>query len=441
MGGDVSGRGADLIAPVRTVNAQGRGPFVIVADHASNRIPPQWGDLGLSAADRVRHIAWDPGSLPVSMRLTELLDAPLIHPTVSRLLIDCNRDLDAPDLIPAMSEITEIPGNRNVGPDDRDARIAASHAPFHAAIDRVLDARQAAGLATILVCMHSFTPVYKGKQRPWPIGLIHARNGQYTAALRDALAADAPELNIGWNEPYSALNGVTYTLEHHGDGRALEATMIEVRHDEILEPAGVELWSQRLARALTAAAEAISMSRRNPPAARTGRMPRIVRLFVHYVDTFNLWVGRFAMQLLFVMGAVLLWSTLSRLFLNAPVNWALEMSQFLLSAYYLLGGPYTLQKGGHVRMDLLYGRLSPKQRAVTDAITILFVIFFLGVLLYGGLSSTNYAIQYGQKNYSAWSPPLWPIKSVMTFGVVLMLLQAISSFFKDLAEALGKPIA
>ena len=170
-------------------------------------------------------------------------------------------------------------------------------------------------------------------------------------------------------------------------------------------------------------------------------MPRIVRLYVRVVDTFNLWVGRFAMQLLFVIGAVLLWSTLSRLFLNAPVNWALEMSQFLLSAYYLLGGPYTMQRGGHVRMDLVYGRLTAKQRAITDAFTILFVIFFLGVLLYGALSSTNYAIQYGQKNYSAWGPPLWPIKVVMTFGVVLMLLQAISSFFKDLAEALGKPIA
>jgi len=170
-------------------------------------------------------------------------------------------------------------------------------------------------------------------------------------------------------------------------------------------------------------------------------VPRPIRAFVKAVDTFNLWVGRIAMQLLFVMGAVLLWSTLSRLIFNEPVNWALEMSQFLLSAYYLLGGAYSLQKGAHVRMDLLYGRLAPKQRAITDAITILCVIFFLGVLLYGGLSATGYAIQYNQKNYTAWAPPLWPIKVVMTFGVFLMLLQTISTFFKDLAEARGKPIA
>jgi predicted N-formylglutamate amidohydrolase len=105
--------------------------------------------------------------------------------------------------------------------------------------------------------MHSFTPVYKGKQRPWPIGLIHARDQRYTAALDAALKADAPELNVGWNEPYSALNGVTYTLEHHGDGRGLDATMIEIRHDEILEPNGVDLWASRLARCLEAARVAL----------------------------------------------------------------------------------------------------------------------------------------------------------------------------------------
>jgi predicted N-formylglutamate amidohydrolase len=244
---------ADLLQPVRTVNAEGRGPFAIVVDHASNRIPPRWGNLGLTPSHRIRHIAWDPGALSVSLRLSELLDAPVVHSTVSRLVIDCNRDLDAADLVPAISEHTEIPGNAALTDDDRQWRVASAHAPFHDAIDRLLDARQAAGLPTILVCMHSFTPVYKGKSRPWAIGLIHARNDSFTAALRNALAADAPELDIGWNEPYSALNGVTYTLEHHGDGRGLDATMIEIRHDEILEPNGVARWAARLARCLEAA--------------------------------------------------------------------------------------------------------------------------------------------------------------------------------------------
>jgi predicted N-formylglutamate amidohydrolase len=244
---------ADLLQPVRTVNADGRGPFAIVVDHASNRIPPRWGDLGLTPSNRIRHIAWDPGALAVSLRLSELLDAPVVHSTVSRLVIDCNRDLDAADLVPAISEHTDVPGNAALTDDDRQWRAAYAHAPFHDAIDRLLDARQAAELATILICMHSFTPVYKGRSRPWQIGLIHARNDSFTAALRDALAADAPELDIGWNEPYSALNGVTYTLEHHGDGRGLDATMIEIRHDEILEPNGVARWAARLARCLEAA--------------------------------------------------------------------------------------------------------------------------------------------------------------------------------------------
>jgi TRAP-type mannitol/chloroaromatic compound transport system permease small subunit len=170
-------------------------------------------------------------------------------------------------------------------------------------------------------------------------------------------------------------------------------------------------------------------------------MPKAIRLFVRYVDAVNYVVGRFAMYLFFVMGGVLIYATLSRVLAGIPVNWALEMSQFLLSAYYLLGGPYTLQLNSHVRMDLLYTQLSPQKRALTDAITILFVTFYLVVLFLGGLSATDYAIVYQQRNYSSWSPLLWPIKVVMTIGIFLMLLQTISIFFKDVAEARGKPIA
>ena len=147
------------------------------------------------------------------------------------------------------------------------------------------------------------------------------------------------------------------------------------------------------------------------------------------------------MYLIFPMAAILLWATLSRVAFGIPVNWVLEMSQFLLSAYYLLGGAYAMQLDGHVRMDLFYTRLSPKNRAFTDAITILFIIFYLVVLLAGGISSTNYAIVYGQKNYTAWAPALWPIKVIMTFGIFLLLLQCISNLFKDIAAARGKPIA
>ncbi len=169
-------------------------------------------------------------------------------------------------------------------------------------------------------------------------------------------------------------------------------------------------------------------------------MPRAIRLYVQWVDTLNLWVGRLAMYLFFVMAAVMLWSTVSRAVFGAPVNWALEMSQFLLSAYFLLGGAYSLQQGAHVRMDLFYNRFSARRRAMIDAVTLLAVIFFLVVLLWGGISSTQYALQYNQKNYSAWSPVLWPVKIAMTLGVFLMLLQVISQLFKDVAEAIGRPI-
>lgn len=234
-------------------NARGASPFVIVCDHASNRLPEQYGDLGLSPLERVSHIAWDPGALAVSRALSAALDAPLVQSTVSRLIIDCNRDLDAPDLIWTLSEATRIAANENLGPEERSFRIDHFHRPYHASIETLLEARRHAGQETILVCMHSFTPVYHGVPRPWPIGLIHGLDQRYTRALYDALKADDPELNVGWNEPYAALNGVTLTLEKHGDRRGLEATMIEIRHDEILEPTGVATWSARLAHCLQTA--------------------------------------------------------------------------------------------------------------------------------------------------------------------------------------------
>ncbi|MDR3476336.1 MAG: N-formylglutamate amidohydrolase [Devosia sp.] len=244
---------ARLLPPAMTINADGASVFVLVCDHASNRIPEAYADLGLGPIDRLRHIAWDPGALAVSLQMVELLDAPLIHSTVSRLVIDCNRTYEAPDLIAKVSEQTAIPGNQAVGDDDRATRMAAFHAPFHAAIAAVLDARAAAGRETILIAMHSFTPVYRGVERPWPVGLIHGIDTTYTRAVYAALEAAAPDLYVGWNEPYAALNGVTYTLEHHGDGRGLPSTMIEIRHDEILEPEGVARWASLLARCLEAA--------------------------------------------------------------------------------------------------------------------------------------------------------------------------------------------
>lgn len=258
VGTEAGVRDADHLPPVVTINAAGASPFMLVCDHASNRIPERYGDLGLHPHQRLMHIAWDPGALAVAMRLSDLLDAPLIHSTVSRLIIDCNRDHDAVDLIPVISERTEIPANIGLPQAERDFRIATYHRPFHVAIGSMIEERLQAGMETILVTVHSFTPTYKDVVRPWPIGLIHGVEERFSHVLLAALKAENPELNVGWNEPYSARNGVTYTLEHHGDGRGLDCTMIEIRHDEILEPAGVALWADRLARTLERARGALA---------------------------------------------------------------------------------------------------------------------------------------------------------------------------------------
>lgn len=170
-------------------------------------------------------------------------------------------------------------------------------------------------------------------------------------------------------------------------------------------------------------------------------MPKAARVYVRYVEAVNRVLGRIVMYLIFVMMGVLLYASFSRTVIGMPVNWAMEMGQFLLAAYYLLGGGYSLQINAHVRMDLLYGRLSPRKMAFTDTLTAFCLIFYLTTLLIGGISSTEYAITYKQVNYTSWAPLLWPIKSIMTFGIFLMLLQAIAIFFKDLARFRGEEIA
>ena len=168
-------------------------------------------------------------------------------------------------------------------------------------------------------------------------------------------------------------------------------------------------------------------------------MPRAIRVFVRAVDAMNRVVGRFAMYLIFAMIGVLLYSSISKTFAD-PALWTLETAQFLMVAYFLLGGGYSMQLDAHVRMDLLYSHWAPRTRAAVDAFTVLLLIFYLFWLLYGGISSTAYALEYGETSYSSWSPRMAPIKIIMTVGVALMLLQAIATFFKDLASARGETL-
>ncbi len=168
-------------------------------------------------------------------------------------------------------------------------------------------------------------------------------------------------------------------------------------------------------------------------------MRKGIRAFVRVVDAFNLRVGRFAMYLIFAMLAVLLYSSISKTFFT-PSIWTLESAQFLMVAYFLLGGAYSMQLHAHVRMDLAYSNWSPRTRAVVDAITVFMLLFYPVMLLIGGISSTEYAIEYKETSYSAWSPYMAPIKIVMCLGIVMMLLQAIATFFKDLYAARGETL-
>jgi TRAP-type mannitol/chloroaromatic compound transport system permease small subunit len=168
-------------------------------------------------------------------------------------------------------------------------------------------------------------------------------------------------------------------------------------------------------------------------------MPNFLKAYVRRVEAFNRFIGRATMLLIFVMLGILLWSSISKTFF-VPSLWTIEMAQFVMVAYYMLGGAYSLQLGDHVRMDLLYSSWSERKRVQMDAFTVLFLIVYLGFLFYGGWSSTSYALQYGERSYSAWRPYMAPIKIVMMFGIAMMLLQSVAILIKDVAKLRGEEI-
>jgi TRAP-type mannitol/chloroaromatic compound transport system permease small subunit len=174
--------------------------------------------------------------------------------------------------------------------------------------------------------------------------------------------------------------------------------------------------------------------------AITPPMPGAVARYVRIVDRVNQVVGLFAMYLVLAMIGILLYSSVMKAVAIPPL-WTLEMAQFVMTAYYMLGGGWSLQHGSHVRMDLLYSTWSPRRRAMVDCFTILCLIFYLGVMLYGGFSSTAYAVRYGETSYSSWSPYMAPIKIIMCIGIALMLLQAVAQLCRDIAMARGRELA
>ncbi len=165
-------------------------------------------------------------------------------------------------------------------------------------------------------------------------------------------------------------------------------------------------------------------------------MPSFFRIYVKVIDKINRYIGRAIMYGIFVMIGILLWSSISKTFF-LPSLWTLEVAQFAMVTYYILGGPYSIQLGSNVRMDLFYAEWCDMKKAWVDAFTVLFLIFYLVVLLYGAIDSTIYAFQYNERSYSSWRPYMWPIKVIMCTGVFLMILQSISELIKDIAKIRG----
>jgi len=255
----VNDRASRLLAahepgPVESVRAHGASPFVLVCEHAGNRAPQRLDRLGLPDREWRRHIAWDIGAADVARRMSAQLDAPLVLQTYSRLVIDCNRPPCGPLAIPAVSDHTTVPGNRDLAPAEAALRRSEIFEPFHGAVAATLDARAAAGRESVLVTVHSFTPVYDGATRPWHVSVQYNRDPQLSRILMALLARDA-ELCVGDNTPYPVDDETHYTIPVHGEARGIPHAMIEIRQDLVSAADGQAAWADRLSAVLRQAHE------------------------------------------------------------------------------------------------------------------------------------------------------------------------------------------
>lgn len=242
MGSSTGLLGPDDPPPVVVYNPHGESPFLLIGDHAGNAIPRKLGDLGVAPGDRVRHIAWDIGVAGMGRMLADALGAVFVSQHYSRLVIDCNRAPDADSAIPAISDGTAIPGNRDLAPADRAARVADIHEPYQAAIARRLDAMRAKGVTPILIALHSFTPRMDGFDRPWQIGILHHLGDTRLAlAVLDRLRAHL-DLTVGDNEPYK-MDGTDHTAPRHAYPANLPYVEFEVRQDLVDDEEGQRHWA------------------------------------------------------------------------------------------------------------------------------------------------------------------------------------------------------
>lgn len=241
---------------VTAINEGGVSPYVLLCEHASNHVPDRYAGLGVAAPDMERHIAWDIGAAELAQHLSRRLDAPLFLSGISRLVIDCNRPLGTPTSIPSISESTPIPGNQGLSDAERDYRASAYFTPFQDRVRAALDRRTRAGTPTILIGIHSFTPVFHGVVRPWHAGVLYAQATTLGHALVAGIEAGGG-VCVGDNEPYQILPDEDHTVPVHGDARGIPAALIEVRQDLVASSEGVLAWAGRLAAALSGAVPSV----------------------------------------------------------------------------------------------------------------------------------------------------------------------------------------
>ena len=240
--------------PFTVVDGDSASPFVLACDHAGNLIPRRLGTLGLSEADRSSHIAWDIGIAGLSRKIAATLGAHLVLSNYSRLVIDCNRPIDAPDSIVSTSADIPIPGNIGLTERDIQSRIDSIFSEYHRHIEAELDRRLHVGQNTIYVAMHSFTPVMRGFQRPWHLGVLYQRDPRLAKRMLELFRAE-PNIVVGENEPYRVSDRTDYSVVTYGEQRGIRHVELEVRQDLIDSEAGQSEWAERIARVLSVASQ------------------------------------------------------------------------------------------------------------------------------------------------------------------------------------------
>lgn len=252
-----------LLAPdeppaFEVIEDRGRSPFLITCDHAGKRLPRALGTLGLPETELSRHIAWDLGAAQVARWLARELGAFAILQTYSRLVIDCNRPLDAPSSIPVISEHTVIPGNQELSPAQKAERARLIFQPYHDRIVSEFERRARDAQPSVLIAMHSFTPTFKGVSRSWHAGMLYNRDARLGRALGELLRRE-PELVVGDNEPYSVSDLSDYGVVVYGERRGIPHVEIEIRQDLLADEAGQIAWAKRLARLLPEACAGLAL--------------------------------------------------------------------------------------------------------------------------------------------------------------------------------------